>query len=96
MFSNLGPSFSTCDQSHKKYLDSLKNIHVFHSEKDKVLQLGYFSSELDRALGYKGPQYRLSENSKIKVVDCTEYVNTHTEYKRCNYIYEYIGDFTNI
>lgn len=70
-----------------KALELCRRCFVYHTEKDKVLKIGYRigdALEFDRALGYKGPQRpRIIETEcpDVFVVDCTTVVRSHSAYR---------------
>ena len=72
--------------SKKQY----ENIFVFHSERDDVLKYLYLTSELDRALGYKGEEHAKYVPMNVQFIDCTTFVGGHSEYYRTPEVYQFI------
>jgi esterase/lipase superfamily enzyme len=73
-------------------LASCRRCLVYHSAGDPVLQLAYRVGDLDRALGYKGPQHRAIIERQCKdvfVVDCSNVVHSHGGYRHSDRFYEH-------
>ena len=73
-------------------LASCRRCLVYHSSGDPVLQLAYRVGDLDRALGYKGPQHRAILERQCKdvfVVDCSNVVHSHGGYRHSDRFYEH-------
>jgi pimeloyl-ACP methyl ester carboxylesterase len=56
-------------------------VYVFHSKNDKVLKVWYRFGQVDRALGWKGPQHKKRILPNTKVVDCQDVVKDHGGYR---------------
>lgn len=70
-------------------------VYVFHSVNDPVLANAYKVAELDRALGYSGPEdtAAIIEHSKnVKVINCKNIIKKHGAYKDTDSIYQYIAN----
>jgi esterase/lipase superfamily enzyme len=66
------------------------NFYVFYSKKDSVLKFLYKVAELDNALGNTGPEDICKITANTSVINCTEFVKAHGDYKYCDKIYNYI------
>lgn len=73
-------------------LASCRRCLVYHSTGDPVLKVTYRLGQIDRALGYKGPQHRaIVEQScrEVFVVDSSEVVHSHGGYRDTSRFYEH-------
>lgn len=80
-------------EKNEEFFDAtkkLKRIHVFHSERDRTLRVGYRLAQFDRALGTYGPENLNDTNDNVYTVNCDHCVRAHGGYKHKTPIYNYI------
>ncbi|MGE0100800.1 MAG: alpha/beta hydrolase [Blastocatellales bacterium] len=76
-------------------MDLCRRCFVYHTEKDRVLKIGYRfgdAPEFDRALGWKGPQRPAiieAEVPEVFVVDCKKVVRSHGGYRSSGAYYDH-------
>jgi pimeloyl-ACP methyl ester carboxylesterase len=73
-------------QRDKKYALAVKRAEtllVAYSRHDKVLSRAYRLGMLDKALGYNGPQDPAECDKRVKLLDCSKWVNEHSQYRKC-------------
>lgn len=77
-------------------LPSCKRVFVFHSARDGVLRLAFFTAERDPALGLFGPEDRQWVSSKARrvyVANCKHCVDHHGGYKNADELYWYVSSY---
>jgi esterase/lipase superfamily enzyme len=77
-------------------LPSCKRLFVFHSARDGVLRLAFFTAERDPALGLFGPEDRQwvsSQARRIFVANCKRCVDHHGGYKHADQLYRYLSTY---
>ncbi len=78
-------------------LEHCRRCFVYHTEKDRVLKIGYRlgdAPDFDRALGLKGPQRPTlieTQVPEVHVVDCKNVVRSHGGYRSSETYYEHWG-----
>jgi pimeloyl-ACP methyl ester carboxylesterase len=73
-------------QDYQKYalaVQRAEKVLVAYSRHDKVLAHAYRIGMLDRALGFNGPQDPAKCNKRIQLLDCSNWVNEHSDYRKC-------------
>jgi predicted alpha/beta hydrolase family esterase len=79
-------------QKRQKYALAVQRVEgtmlVACSRHDKVLGRAYKLGMLDEALGHSGPQNLADCDSRIKVLDCSDYVNEHSGYRKCTMFFD--------
>lgn len=65
-----------------------KTVLVFHSHHDEAL-LSYIPAKWDRPLGLRGPEHPERCRFNVEVVDCSETVKSHGDYKRSPQVLEW-------
>ena len=78
-------------ERYHKSLDYCEKAYVFYSKNDDVLRFGYPIFELDRALGYTGPEDRSELHPAVKLVNATKYVSGHSKYAGSAAVHAYIA-----
>jgi len=84
------------DKEFSRALPSCERIFVFHSARDDVLRLAFFTAEREPALGLFGPEDRQWVSSRAKrvfVANCKHCVDHHGGYKHTNRLYWYISSY---
>jgi len=85
------------DEEYWSSVSACRNLFVFHSKNDDVLNVSYRVAELDEALGYSGPENPadiIQNAPHVKVINCKNVVFKHGGYKNCADMYSYIkGEF---
>lgn len=84
------------DKEFSRALPSCRRLFVFHSARDGVLRLAFFSAERDPALGLFGPEDRQWVSGKAKrvfVANCKHCVGYHGGYKQADQVYWYISTY---
>jgi esterase/lipase superfamily enzyme len=69
-----------------------EKFYVFHSVNDNAMLI-YQIPEFDKPLGFAGPEdisLILTKMKNVKVINCKNYVKSHSAYKECDLIYKYI------
>ena len=69
-------------------VERVEQLYVFHSRRDLVLRYGYQMGELDKALGYNGPENPSKISSNTSVYDMTDLIDGHSNYRYENRFYE--------
>jgi esterase/lipase superfamily enzyme len=75
-------------------LASCRRCLVYHSAGDQVLKLSYRIGNIDRALGFKGPQHRAIVEQQCRdvfVVDCSQVVQSHGGYRDTDRFFAHWG-----
>jgi esterase/lipase superfamily enzyme len=73
-------------------LASCRRCLVYHSSKDNVLKIGYTIANLDKALGYKGPEHPKvveAECPEAFIIDCSAVVDSHGGYRASGPVYDH-------
>jgi len=86
------------DTEFDQILDSCNRIYMLYTEKDRILKYAYRFVEWHNAVGYSGrPMTSLNDEglSKIHVVDCSNVISDHTEYKRSPEVFQFISSSLN-
>lgn len=84
-------------ESNQEYYDATQacgGVYVFHSVNDPVLARAYRVAEMDRALGYSGPEDTASiidHSNNVKVINCKNIIRKHGAYKETDPVYHYIA-----
>lgn len=77
-------------------LTSFKRLFVFHTARDRILNVAYRASEWDLALGLYGPEdinYISQQAKMIYVANCKKIISYHGGYKKSDQMYKYIGHY---
>ena len=88
-----------CLEPLEEFYDSVvpcNRLFVFHSARDKILNIYYKASEWDLALGLYGPEdiNYISQRAKmIYVANCKKIISYHGGYKKADRMYKYMGDY---
>ena len=78
-------------QEREKYalaVQRAEKILVAYSRHDSVLGRAYKLGMLDTALGFNGPQNPLLCDRRIELLDCSDWVNDHSGYRKCRPFFE--------
>lgn len=67
-----------------------REVVVFYSKNDTVLQRLYPLAKLDRALGYSGAEHPYRLPSNVQQVDCTDVVSGHSAYFDAESVFQFI------
>jgi len=71
-------------------------MFIFHSQNDDVLKWAYPIAELDRALGYLGPENHEELPEHIFQINCSDHIDSHGDYIDSNFIFNTIEDILDL
>jgi esterase/lipase superfamily enzyme len=67
-----------------------RKVFVLHSGNDKVLKLTYPLMDFDKALGLNGPDKANKLGANVQMVDCSDAVRAHSDYRKRLELYTFI------
>jgi esterase/lipase superfamily enzyme len=67
-----------------------RNVYVFHSKNDNVLKLAFPIMDFDKALGLNGPANAKKVGSNVQLVNCSNTVKAHSDYRKRLELYSFI------
>jgi esterase/lipase superfamily enzyme len=80
-------------QQGEKFFNATKacrKVFVLHSRNDNVLKLSYPILDFDKALGLEGPQKANKIGGNVQLVDCSDAVKAHSDYRKRLELYTFI------
>jgi esterase/lipase superfamily enzyme len=67
-----------------------RKVFVLHSSNDTVLKISYPLMDFDKALGLNGPDKANKVGGNVQLVDCSNAVKAHSDYRKRLELYSFI------
>lgn len=78
------------NQPFFRSVEQCEKMFVFHSNRDGVLKIAFFLAERSEALGYKGADNPAKAPENVQFIDCTEFVDGHSDYFNTSSFYYFM------